>query len=71
MAEIIRLHQTSPEKVIARLPAPDDLVEIVAMYRSKTGGTQFALSEMKIETLAYYICELQREYHKMQTEQGF
>ncbi|HEY4355977.1 MAG TPA: hypothetical protein VGN16_09535 [Acidobacteriaceae bacterium] len=71
MDNIIRLHKTSAEKVIENLPAPDDLQEIVVIHRSASRGTQFAMSEMKIETLAFYIAELQREYHKVQTEAGF
>lgn len=71
VAEIVRLRLTSAEKVIEQLPSPDDLEEIVCIYRSKSDGTRFAWSEMKIETLAYYIMELQREYAKVQQESGF
>ena len=71
MGDVIKLHTTSAENVIAQLPPPDDLAEIVCMYRRKSGGTQWAMSEMKIETLAYYILELQREYAKVQCEAGY
>lgn len=71
MGTVIRLHKTSAEKVIENLPAPDDLEEIIIICRAKCGGTSFSMSDMKIETLAYYIAELQREYNKIQEQGGF